>query len=171
MKSKALFLLFLLVVPATALLWASESELTRLTPQDNGVEGWKLDDVYFASDADTLMARINGAGPFYLKRGSQEVLFQEYGQGSQYVSLEVYRMADKMSAIRLYSDVKAMKPEPLNDLGDEGRFDPSLIGSYLIEFRSKSYFVRLMISQKSAASKQTILEFARAIAGKISALK
>ncbi len=171
MKSLAIFLSFLLLILASNSLAASEKEMMTLTPLDNEVTGWELEETYFAGDAESLMARINGGGPFYVDRGSKEVLFQEYYKGSQYVSLEVYRMADKASAKKLYADINAIRPEPLKDLGDEARFDGSLIGSYLVEFRNREFFVRLMISQKSTLSKKVIFKFAKAVSGKIDAVE
>ncbi len=171
MKSFAILLSFLLLALVSNSTEASEKDMKALTPPDNEIAGWELDETYFASDAESLMARINGGGPFYIERGSKEVLFQEYTKGSQYVSLEVYRMADKTSAGKLYSDINAIKPESRKDLGDEGRFDGGLIGNYLVEFRHREFFVRLMISQKSTISKNAILAFAKAISGRIDSLK
>ncbi len=170
MKSIALWLSLLLLLLFSGTPQASGNDLTGLMPLKYELDGWKLDESYMAVDADSLMARINGAGPFYLKRGSKEVLFQEYIKGSQYISVELYRMTNRKSARKLYNDIDAVKPEPLQDLGEEGRFDGSLIGSYLVEFRHSMFFVRIMISHKSAASKQTILKFAKIISSKISAL-
>ncbi len=169
MKSITFCLSLLLIFLPFTLLYASEKQLTVLTP--NNVIGWELDETYIASNADSLMARINGGAPFYLDRGSKEVLFQEYTKGRQYVSLELYRMSDRKSAKILYHDINEIKPEPLTNIGTEGRFDGSLVGNYLVEFHNKNFFIRLMISQKSPASKKTILKFASIISGKIDELK
>ncbi len=159
-----LTVVFLLSFPEPGL--AAKRDLEKLTPLNNDVAGWVIDEIYYAGDAESLMARINGGAPFYLEHGTREVLFQEYSNGKSYLSIELYKTESRESAGRLYANVHAATPEHLDGLGDMGRFDGSLVGSDLVEFQHKNYFVRLMISQ-GTNSKMTILKFARAISAKI----
>lgn len=170
-KTLIFFLLILwLSVPYPVLLSAAESDLKKLTPSDNDIPGWGIDDTFYAEDADSLMARINGGAPFYLERGAQEVLFLEYRNGKSYLSVELYKMDNRKSARSIYVDLNSVESEQVIRLGDATRYDGSLIGTGLVEFINKDYFVRLIITQ-AVQSKQTILEFTRSISDKIDRLE
>ncbi len=166
------YIFLILALPASypAHLPAAESDLVTLAPSDNDIAGWGIDDTFYAGDADSLMARINGGAPFYIERGAQEVLFLEYGNGESYLSVELYRMESKGHAARLYIDIDSVEPEPVTGLGNAARYDGSLMGTDLVEFQNKDYFVRLMITQ-AAQSRETILKFARSISDNIDDLK
>jgi hypothetical protein len=118
-----------------------------------------------------LMARINGAAPFYIDHGTEEVVFQEYLKGEAYLSLEIFRLVSLEKAKQLFNDIDTLKPKPLQGIGSEGRFIEGLIGAYLVEFRQNSFFIRLTISQKTAESKKVILAFARKISNNIYTLE
>ena len=147
---------------------ATESELLKLLPQDDDITGWLRDgEAYIATDEASLSGFINGAAPFYIERGAQEVLFQDYAKDDVYLTVEIYRMAEAEQARQLYADVGAEEPEALEDIGTEARFVGGLVGAYLVEYWHTSLFVRLTITEKSPAAQDAILAFAKGISEKI----
>jgi len=148
---------------------AENTEISKYIPNDDEVSGWVREgEAYIAIDEKTLLAFINGAAPFYIEHGTEEVAFQDFTQKDLYLTLEIYRMKNEVSAKRLYADIYAENPKPLEGIGTVGRFLDDLIRLYLVEYWQQSFFIRLTISEKTVASKETILTFARIVSEKIS---
>lgn len=168
MKIGRAFLWLWMLIAFAHVAVAAESELFSLIPKDDGVLGWIRDDEpYLATDEQSLSEFINGAAPFYIEHGAVEVVFQDYAKEDVYLTLEIYRMKDDEKAKELYADIDSENPEPLEEIGTEGRFVGGLIGAYLVEYWQKSFFIRLTITEKSATSKEVILTFANTVSEKI----
>jgi hypothetical protein len=149
-------------------LSATETELLKLIPQDGKVAGWIRDgETYVATDEASLAGFIDGAAPFYIERGTVEVVFQDYANQDVYLTVEIYRMKNEESAKHLYAEITSENPETLQEVGTEGRFVSELVGAYLIEYWQKSLFIRLTITDKSSQSKEALLTFATIISEQI----
>ena len=147
---------------------AGESSLLNCIPNNDEVPGWIRDgEAYIAINEGALFNFINGGAPFYLERGVVEAGFQDFIQNDLSLELEIYRTKNEESTKRLYDDIYVENPRLLKDMGTAGRFAASLVGVYMVEYWQQSFFVRLTISEKSAASKETILKFARVVSKKI----
>ena len=150
----------------------AESLLPDLVPDDEDIAGWSRDgETAIATDLDSLSGLINGAAPFYIERGAVEVLFQDYMKDDVFLTLEIYRTDTQEQAKRLYTEIQVENPEALKNVGTEGRLVSGLIGAYLLEYRQKSFFVRLTIADKSQQSKEAIINFAKSISEKIQKMK
>ena len=151
---------------------ALAEEMLNIVPQDDDISGWLRDgETAIATDLDSLTGLINGAAPFYLERGAVEVIFQDYAKDDVYLTLEIYRMDQQANAKRLYTEIEAEEPEELERIGTEGRLVSGLIGTYLVEYWQKTFFLRLTITEKSQQSKETILNFAKLVSEKMNMLE
>ena len=144
------------------------NDVQSLFPDNEEIEGWIRDgETYTATDEGSLSEFINGAAPFYIERGAQEVGFQDYSNGTVFLTVEIYRMGEQQQAEQLYADIHTDNPEPLDQIRGEGRFVGSYIGVYQIEFWQDVYFVRLNVSDKSEDSKKAVLAFTESVSEKI----
>lgn len=147
---------------------AETSALLKLIPNDNEIAGWSRDGkAFIALEKGALFDFINGGAPFYIERGVVEAVFQDYIRKDLNLSLEIYRTKDAENTKKIYADIYVEDPEILNDVGTAGRFVGNLVGVYMIEYYEQSFFVRLIITEKSAASKKAIFKFAWIVSEKI----
>ena len=163
------FCLCFLLIPFSV-VHAGGAAILDLLPENDDISGWLRDgDPILATDMDSLAMLINGAAPFYLERGVVEALFQDYiNHDDLFLTLEIYRMPTQEQARQLYADIEADKPEQLEQIGNEARLMSGVIDAYLLEFWQKTFFIRLTIDEKSAYSKEVIVNFANHVSGQIS---
>jgi hypothetical protein len=144
--------------------------LISALPKDNEIAGWKREgQPFLARGSIDLAKRINGSEPFYIKRGVVESVFQDYVNKKNTIRINIvlHQTAIAAEARRLYHDSYAESPLPLQNLGNEGRGLPKLIGAYSLQFWKGPVYAELFISDKSPESQAALLPFAKVIAHKL----
>lgn len=120
-------------------------------------------------DVVCLASLIDGAAPYYINSGANDILFCDFKNQdlSQSFSVEVYKTNFISEARTFFDNATAVNASPLDGIGKAARLDEGLIGTYRIETYKKNYFVRIISSSKDEAMKDEIVKFAKEIISKI----
>ena len=141
-----------------------------LVLQDNEISGWNRDgEMIYCRDLVCLASLIDGAAPYYIDGGAVEMIFQDFKKSPENtrLTLEIYSTNNNSQAKELYKGSSSISPVRIEDLGEEGRLDQGLIGSYRVETFKKNFFIRLVSIDKNEALKEDILTFVKKITSKI----
>jgi hypothetical protein len=99
------------------------------------VAGWTIDETVEVFDPDNLFERINGAAPGYLLFNFKEMTVFVYNQNAAgddrpYITIQVYRHADKTNAFGIYA---SERPSESNFLatGTEGYMEGSMLNFFV----------------------------------------
>ena len=150
------------------------SRLLAALPEDGDVPPWKrYGSATHTFGLEELSTRMEGAAPFYVERGVQESVFQDYekGRGAAWLTVVLHRSEKPRQAAVLYRDLAAESPVSVDGLGDEARVLPNLIGVYALEMRQGAVVALLTATGNSAASRNAVRAFAEAIARKLPGAK
>ena len=90
--------IYLLILFFCAQLFAGEPNM----PPANFAEGWVKKDQEITFTADDLYGHINGGAELFLEMGFQKLTVQNYTNGKNELSLEVYEMDSSLSALGIY---------------------------------------------------------------------
>ena len=145
-------------------------ETKDMVPKDNEISGWLRDgEMIYCEDLVCLASLIDGAAPYYIESGAAKIIFQDFENSSENIraSLEIYQTKNRSQAQALYMGASAISPVAIERLGESGRIDQGLIGSYRVETYKKNFFIRLVTMDKSEPSKEKIIVFAKKIVSKI----
>jgi len=125
------------------------------------IDGWRAqnDKQYFSPE--NLYDHINGASDFYLGYKFQDLWVVDYrNQEGQLVTLELYRHKDPLFAFGIYSEERPATAST-RSIGAEGFIEDGT--SF---FLADDYYVKLF-NGSPAATKQSLLDFARKVAERI----
>jgi len=145
-------------------------EIKAVIPESNEINGWTREgEMVYCEDLVCLASLINGAAPYYIEGGAMKIIFQDFQESSKNLrlSLEVYQTKNPSQAQALYTGTSSISPISIESLGESGRMDQGLIGSYRVEAYKKNFFIRLVSNGKSEPIKEEILSFAKKIISKI----
>jgi len=119
-------------------------------------------------DVVCLASLIDGAAPYYINSGANDILFCDFKSkaSSQSFSVEVYKTNFISEARTFFDNATSVNASPLDGVGKAARLDEGLIGTYRIEAYKKNYFIRIVSSSKDEAMKDEIVNFAREVISK-----
>ncbi|OGL41951.1 MAG: hypothetical protein A3C43_12425 [Candidatus Schekmanbacteria bacterium RIFCSPHIGHO2_02_FULL_38_11] len=144
--------------------------LKNTIPSDNEISGWSRDgEMIYCQDLVCLASLIDGAAPYYTDGGAVEMIFQDFKKlpENTLLTLEIYRTKNSSQAKGLYKGSSSISPLNIDNLGEEGRLDQGLIGSYRVETFKKNFFIRLVSMDKNETLKEGLLTFVKNITLKI----
>ena len=97
------------------------------------------------------------------------MIFQDFKKlpENTLLTLEIYRTKNSSQAKGLYKGSSSISPLNIDNLGEEGRLDQGLIGSYRVETFKKNFFIRLVSMDKNETLKEGLLTFVKNITLKI----
>jgi len=159
MKEMAACVLILILLVMSCVereIYVTPIDILDLLPDDNEINGWiKTESTRYAETADQLTSIIDGEAVPYINNGFRAAVFQEY-QGTinnNLVPLDVriFDMGDTINAKNVYDDVETPGDSAWvgNNPGREARINVSFLFSYQIDFWADSFFVRIVIEDKS----------------------
>jgi hypothetical protein len=171
-------IILIMILPFFQLLEAKLSESSEkppegilFLPKDDEIKDWKKDgEILKAATSEDLFKLMNGGASLYIKCGFQSHTGQAY-KNSKAIEIEVsiFDQGNPQNARQLYQD-PLIVPKPgrvLENLGDEARTDERGLFHYGIEFIKNSYFVRIIIQDRSEGGLNTAILFSRFISQKI----
>ncbi len=141
-----------------------------MIPSGDGISGWMKDgEAVQCNSLGELSRQINGGAPFYVDRGAQSAIFQDYQKAGQsaYINLVIYQMENHEQATNLMKDVFMDDPFPLFDIGSQCRLAPKLIGVYSVDLVENNMYARATISEKNDESREALIGFARIVSSKL----
>ncbi|OGL47619.1 MAG: hypothetical protein A2W05_04645 [Candidatus Schekmanbacteria bacterium RBG_16_38_10] len=170
-----LFTFFFITTGCKNLIYQKPNKVKNFTlkdiiPLDNEISGWNRDgEMIYCQDLVCLASLIDGAAPYYIDGGAVEMIFQDFKKTPENtrLTLEIYRTKNDSQAKELYKGSSSISPIQIENLGEEGRLDQGLIGSYRVEIFKKSFFVRIVSMDKNEALKDDILTFVKKITSEI----
>ncbi len=142
-----------------------------LLPGDDEVPGWKRSEKLLrASNEEELYRVFNGGASLYIQHGFRSFGGQSY-RGPNGLDLEVYIFDQRTprNAEDLYENpyAKPGRMKEIADLGEKARIDMTPLFSYGVDFILKSFFVRVIIQEKTEGALNSALAFARLISKRI----
>ncbi|MBI5375274.1 MAG: hypothetical protein HZA77_07555 [Candidatus Schekmanbacteria bacterium] len=119
-------------------------------------------------DVVCLASLIDGAAPYYINSGANDILFCDFKSkaSSQSFSVEIYKTNFISDARTFFDNATSVNASPLDGIGKAARLDEGLIGTYRIEAYKKNYFVRITTSSKDETMKDEIVKFAKEVVSK-----
>jgi len=120
---------FAVVVLMLLALAGQAAAAEPIMPQSGAVAGWERDGALRRFSAAGLYGHINGGAELFLELGFRELLVQNYRNGEQEMTLEVYRMEGPKSALAIYI-FKCGKETPWPEMGTRNtanRFQATLL--------------------------------------------
>lgn len=153
------FLFILLVLTLTSLqpVSAGKSGLESLLPSSMLKKDFKTPYEYTVYDETSLFEYINGGAPFYIDRGFEELITNEYKKGDDSFLVDIYRMENAESASKLFKDIKKNDREKTS-FGEDGQ-----MGSNQAEFFRDKYFVRIVAFKSDTRTLSIVKEFAESV--------
>ena len=125
-----------------------------LLPGDDEISGWITVGAYDeASDHESLYVLINGGAEIFIDRGFVSAAFQQYTScvtgvcGTTLLTLRIYDQGNEANAIAVYDE--GAFGIPWGDAGVEARIDERGLASYAVEFWQRSFFVQVIIEEKT----------------------
>ncbi len=149
---------------------SGKNNTNKLILLNQDVDGWTKDgETIVCSNLAELSRQINGGASYYIDKGARKVIFQDYKKPDidAYINLEIYQMKQQEMAENIFNDTFVEQPVPLSDIGKKARLAGNLIGVYSIDFFKDNFYTRLVISEKTDASKNELRHFAQSISGRI----
>lgn len=156
-----------LVVAVTASCGREASETTAPPPAaaapppvlTESIAGWGRDGAVQRFGPGNLWEYINGAAEQYLAHGFQELETARYVKpGGRTVTVDLYRMADRLQAFGIFAAETNPKREPAA-IGVAGR-----LGSDTAEFWSGPYYAKLVVMPGGPDAKALVSDLARGLA-------
>lgn len=127
-----------------------------LLPDDNDISGWVSVGAYEeANDYDGLYDLINGGAELFIDNGFVSAAFQIYENcvggvcSTALVHMRIYDQGSEDNAMATYDRVATGIGIPWNGAGMEARIDESGLASYMVEFWQQSFFVQIIIEEKT----------------------
>ncbi|RMF95602.1 MAG: hypothetical protein D6734_05250 [Candidatus Schekmanbacteria bacterium] len=136
---------------------AEKSELESLLPSAMLKKGFTSPYEYAVYDDTDLFEYIDGGAPFYIERGFEELISNEYKKGDDSFIVDIYKMESVESAAKLFKDIKK-KNSKKTDFGEDGQ-----LGSNQAEFYRSKYFVRITAFKTDEKTIALVKEFAKAV--------
>jgi hypothetical protein len=159
-----LLALLLLISVRCVCLWAADTPIENILPQESFSSGWAMEDKVKRYTADNLYTYINGEAEMYMPFGFQilgTALYVKAGNPDAALAADVYKMGSPLDAFGIYSYYRDPEAEDAR-VGSEGFVDESQLMFY-----KDQYFVRLSASGSSNPERAVFVGCAEAIAGRI----
>ncbi len=132
-----------------------------LLPPSGFAGGWTRNGQAKIFPASALYNHIDGGAEIFLELGFEEATVQRYTRAADEIVVECYRMRDAEAALAIYLDkCGAETPSP-------GFDERHTAGRYQLLFVRDRYFVILNNPPGTPAVAPALVEFARAIAGRL----
>ena len=156
------FFSFLFVITFFALLLpqfasAEKSDLESLLPSSMLKKGFTTPYEYSVYDDSDLFEYIDGGAPFYIERGFEELISGEYKKGGDSFIVDIYKMEDAKSAVKLFKDIKK-KDAKKTGFGEDGQ-----MGSNQAEFFRGKFFVRIVAFKTDEKTLSVVKEFSKEV--------
>ncbi len=167
---------FLCVAVLTILSGCGENEgnaRTLLTPadllpDDNDISGWVTLGAYEeANDNDGLYDIINGGAEIFIDEEFVSAVFQMYIGDMGITRVNIYDQENEINAIAIYERVAVGIGMPWNGAGTEARIDESGLDSYKVEFWQESFYVEVIIEERTEEALNVAKLFAAYVSGQI----
>jgi len=127
-----------------------------MLPEDNDISGWAGLGAYEeANDYDGLYDLINGGAEVFIDNGFVSAAFHVYENcigevcSTALVHLRIYDQGTEDNAVATYDKVATGIGIPWDGAGMEARIDESGLASYTVEFWQRSFFVQVIIEEKT----------------------
>ena len=149
---------------------SNEIQIAELVPTNNEVKDWVSDgETVVCSNHGELAGLINGGADFFIERGVEKAVFQDYKSihRDTYINLELFQVNNSDQAGKIYNDSYVERPTFVPDIGENVRMANSLIGVFFIDFYLDNFYARLTITEKTDQSKNEIIGFGSTIYNKI----
>jgi hypothetical protein len=145
-----------------------------LLPADNDISGWAGLGAYEeANDYDGLYDLINGGAELFIDNGFVSAAFQIYSNcigevcTTALVHLRIYDQGTEDNAMATYDRVGTGIAMPWDGAGMEARIDESGLASYTVEFWQRSFFIQIIIEEKTDEALNIAKLFASHVSGEI----
>jgi hypothetical protein len=152
----AVALMFLVMSCGEREIYLTPVYILDLLQDDNEIDGWiKTESTRYAETADQLTSIIDGEAVPYIDNGFRAAVFQKYegliNNNLVPVNVRIFDMGDTINAKNVYDDVETPGDSAWvgNNPGREARINVSFLFSYQIDFWADSFFIRIIIDDKS----------------------
>ncbi len=132
-----------------------------LLPPSGFAGGWTRDGGAKVFAGSTLYNHIDGGAEIFLELGFEQATVQRYSRAGGEIVVECYRMRDAEAALAIYLD-KCGAETPSPDFAER-----HTAGRYQLLFARDRYFVIVNNPPGTPAIAPALVEFARAIAGRL----
>ena len=157
-SSILILVLFIFILPVFSF---AEEELTKFLPEQMKGTRFKTPYEYKIYDNRSLYDYIDGGAPFYIEKGFQKLINNEYLEGDDSFIIDIYMMKDEKSASTLFNAIKKKDAKQVK-IGKEGQE-----GTNQVEFFQDKYFVRVTAFKTDSKTKETVKKFAEATSSNI----
>jgi hypothetical protein len=126
-----------------------------MLPYDNDISGWiRLGTYDEANDYDGLYDLIDGGAEVFIDNGFVSAAFQIYNNCEESVCtapvhLRIYDQGNEANAQAVYDKAATGIGIPWDGAGAEARVDESGLASYMVEFWRRSFFVQVIIEDRT----------------------
>jgi hypothetical protein len=155
------FALFLSLSTSCGFLWATDTSIETMIPQQGFLKEWVMEGKVKLYTADNLYTYINGEAEMYMPFGFQALgtaLYVKTGNPDTGLVIDVYKMGSPLDAFGIYSYYRDPDADDAK-AGTDGFIDESQMMFY-----KDRYFVRLAASGASNPERAVFIACAKAIA-------
>jgi len=153
MKAVCISLALILLIGCQAI--DQQGKVTSPLPQDGFLDGWKRVGEIAVFDGPGLYGHINGGSEVFLELGFDKLDLQNYANGEENLSVEIYYMTDPVAALGIF-----LMNQRKNSLCDPSFKELHTLNPYQVQFLKGSAYVKIINSGDIENAEKTLLAFA-----------